>query len=169
MDEVIGGERKLRNDQVKQDEMGRAWSTSGEKRNAYRIFMGNPEGYRPLGWPRRRWEDNIKVDLKEIGWYGMDWTDLAQDRDQWRALVNTVMNSNVWKFLSSCASGGFSRRAQLYEFVSIQCYEITSSKNYQCFYWTYNPEVGIWVSKYVGSTIKLKYINKYIIPYIVFL
>jgi hypothetical protein len=60
----------------------------GEKRNAYRILVGKPEGKRPLGRPRRRWEDNIRMDLREIGWGGMDWIDLAQDRDQWRALVN---------------------------------------------------------------------------------
>jgi hypothetical protein len=54
-----------------------------------------PEGKRPLGRPRRRWEDDIKMDLREIGWGGMDWIDLAQDRDQWRALVNTVMNLGV--------------------------------------------------------------------------
>jgi hypothetical protein len=64
----------------------------GAKRNAYRIFMGKPEGKRPLGRPRRRWVDNIKMDLREIRWGGMDWIDLAQDRDQWRALVSTVMN-----------------------------------------------------------------------------
>jgi hypothetical protein len=67
----------------------------GEKRNAYRIFVGNPEGKRSLGRPRRRWVDNIKMDLREIGWDGMDWVDLAQDRDQWRALVNTVLNLRV--------------------------------------------------------------------------
>jgi hypothetical protein len=64
----------------------------GEKGNEYRIFVGKPEGKRPLERPRRRWVDNIKTDLREIGWEGMDWTDLAYDRDQWRALVNTVMN-----------------------------------------------------------------------------
>jgi hypothetical protein len=64
----------------------------GEKRNTYRILMGKPEGKRPLGRPRRRWVDNIKMDLGEIEWDGMDWIDLAQDRDQWRALVNTAMN-----------------------------------------------------------------------------
>jgi hypothetical protein len=64
----------------------------GEKRNAYRILVGNLEGKRPLGRPRRRWVDNIKMDLGEIGWDGWDWIELAQDRDQWRALVNTVMN-----------------------------------------------------------------------------
>jgi hypothetical protein len=64
----------------------------GEKRNAYRILVGNLEGKRPLGRPRHRWVDNIKMELREIGWVGMDWIDLAQDRDQWRALVNLVMN-----------------------------------------------------------------------------
>jgi hypothetical protein len=63
-----------------------------EKRTAYRILMGKPEGKRPLERPKRRWVDNIKMDFREIGWDGMDWIDLAQDRDQWRALVNTVMN-----------------------------------------------------------------------------
>jgi hypothetical protein len=67
----------------------------GEKRNAYRILVGKPEGKRPLGRPRRRWEDNIGIDFGEIGWGGMNWIDLAQDRDQWRALVNTVMNLRV--------------------------------------------------------------------------
>jgi hypothetical protein len=67
----------------------------GEKRNAYRIMVGNPAGKGPLGRPRRRWVDNIKIDLREMGWNGMDWIDLAQDRDQWRALVNAVMNLRV--------------------------------------------------------------------------
>jgi hypothetical protein len=67
----------------------------GEKRNAYRILVGKPEGKRPRGRPRRRWVDNTKIDLREMGWDGMDWTDLAQDRDQRRALVNTVMNLQV--------------------------------------------------------------------------
>jgi hypothetical protein len=57
--------------------------------------VGKPEGKRPLGRPRHRWADNIKIDLREIVWDGMDWIDLAQDRDQWRALVNTVMNLRV--------------------------------------------------------------------------
>jgi hypothetical protein len=64
----------------------------GEKRNAYRILVGKPQGKRPLGRPRRKWVDNIKMDLRDIGWVSMDWIDLAQDRDQWRARVNTVMN-----------------------------------------------------------------------------
>jgi hypothetical protein len=67
----------------------------GAKRNACRILVGKPEKKRPLGRPRLRWEDNIIMDLREIGWGDMDWIDLAQDRDQWRALVNTVMNLRV--------------------------------------------------------------------------
>jgi hypothetical protein len=67
----------------------------GEKRNAYRILVGKPGGKRPLGRPRRRWVDNIKIDLREIGWDGMGHINLAQDRDLWRALVNTVMNLRV--------------------------------------------------------------------------
>jgi hypothetical protein len=65
------------------------------KRNAYRILVGKPEGKRSLGRPRRRWVDNFKIDVKKIGWAGMDCFDLAQDRDQSRALVNTVMNLRV--------------------------------------------------------------------------
>jgi hypothetical protein len=64
------------------------------KRNAYKILVGKP-GKRPLGRPRRRWVDKVQMDLREIGWDGMDWIDLAQDRDQWRAFVNTVMNLRV--------------------------------------------------------------------------
>jgi hypothetical protein len=67
----------------------------GEKRNAYRILVGMPEGKRPLGRQRRRWVDNIKLDLREIVWDGMDWIGLAQDRDRWRAPVSTVMNIRV--------------------------------------------------------------------------
>jgi hypothetical protein len=67
----------------------------GERRNAYRILVGKPEGKRPLGRPRRRWVDNIKMDLVEVGWDGGDWIGLAQDRDRWRAYVNAVMNQRV--------------------------------------------------------------------------
>jgi hypothetical protein len=63
----------------------------GEKRGAYRILVGRPEGRRSLGRPRHRWKDNIKMHLQEVGW-GMDWIELAQDRDRWRAVVNAVMN-----------------------------------------------------------------------------
>jgi hypothetical protein len=93
-DEVTGDWRKLHN-----EELHNLYSSPNinrmikSTRNAYRIFVGKPEGKRPLG--RRRWQGNIKVDLRGIGWGGMDWIDLAQDRDQWRALVNTVMNLRV--------------------------------------------------------------------------
>jgi hypothetical protein len=63
--------------------------------NVYRVLMGKPEGKRPLGRPRRRWEEGIRMDLRETGWGSVDWIHLAQDRDQWRALVNTVMNLRV--------------------------------------------------------------------------
>jgi hypothetical protein len=105
-DEVIGGWRKLHTELhnlycspsiiriIKSRRMKWAGHVArmGEKRNAYRILVGKVEGKRPLGRPRRRWEDNIKMDLRKIGWGGMDWIDLAQDRDQCRALVNMVMN-----------------------------------------------------------------------------
>jgi hypothetical protein len=65
-----------------------------EKRGAYRILAGRPEERLPLERPRRRWKDNIKIDLQEVGW-GMDWIELAQDGDRWRALVNAVMNLRV--------------------------------------------------------------------------
>jgi hypothetical protein len=64
----------------------------GEKRNAYSSLVGKPEGKRPLERPRRGWEDNIKMVLRAIGWGGIGWIDLAEDRDQWKALVNTVTN-----------------------------------------------------------------------------
>jgi hypothetical protein len=67
----------------------------GEKKNANRILVGNPEGKRPLGRPRRWWVDNFKMDLREIERDGGDWFDLAQDGNQWRALVNAVMNLRV--------------------------------------------------------------------------
>ena len=67
----------------------------GERRGVYRVLVWKPEGKRPLGRPRRRWESNIKIDLQELGCGGMDWIVLAQDRDRWRALVSTVMNLRV--------------------------------------------------------------------------
>ena len=67
----------------------------GERRGVYRALVGKPEGKRPLRRPRSRWEDNIKVNLKEVGCGGMDWIELAQERDSWRALVNAVMNLRV--------------------------------------------------------------------------
>jgi hypothetical protein len=91
----------------------------GAKRNADRILVGKPEGNRPLGGPRRKWVDDIKMDLREIEWDGIDWINVAQDRDHWRVLVRMVMNlhvpENAGKFWSSCTIGGFSRRARLHE------------------------------------------------------
>jgi hypothetical protein len=109
-DEVTGGWRKLRNEElhklcsspskirkIKSRKMrwtGRVASTRGTL-NAYRILVGKPEVRRPLGRTRPRWVDNIKVDLREIGWGGVDWIHLAQVRGQWLVLVNTVMNLGV--------------------------------------------------------------------------
>ena len=67
----------------------------GERRGVCRVLVGRSEGKRPLGRPRRRWEENIKLDLQELGYGGMDWIELAQDRDGWRVLVNAVMNLRV--------------------------------------------------------------------------
>ena len=67
----------------------------GQPRNAYRVLVGKPRGKRPLGRPRRRWEDNIKMDLREVGCDPGDWIALAEDRDQWRAYVRAVMNLRV--------------------------------------------------------------------------
>jgi hypothetical protein len=69
-----------------------ACNTIGEKRNAYRILVGKLEGNKPLGRQRSGWVDNIKMDLREIGWDGINWMHLAQDREQWRALASTAMN-----------------------------------------------------------------------------
>jgi hypothetical protein len=85
--------------------MGGACSTYGERRGVYRVLVGKPEGKKPLGRPRHRWEDDIKLDLQEVGCGGLDWFDLAEDRVSWRALVNAVMNlkfpKNSGNFLTS--------------------------------------------------------------------
>ena len=75
--------------------MGVACSAYGEMRGIYRVLMGKLEGKRPLGRPRRRWEDNIKMDIKEVGFRFMDWIELCHDRDSCRALVNAVMNLQI--------------------------------------------------------------------------
>jgi len=75
--------------------MDGACSTYWKRRSVYRVLLGNPEGKSPLGKPRRRWKNNINMDLHEMGCGGMDWIELAQDRDRWRALVNAVMNLRV--------------------------------------------------------------------------
>jgi hypothetical protein len=73
----------------------------GEKRNLFRTWVGNPEEKKPLGRPRRRWVDNIKIYLREVGWDGVDWLDMAQYRDQWRTLVNTPSGSiRCWENLA---------------------------------------------------------------------
>jgi hypothetical protein len=98
--------------------MGGPCSTNGEKRNAYKLLLGKPEGKRPLGRPRRRWVDNIRIDLGEVEWGDVDWIDLAQDRNRWRALVNSVLNfrvpRNSWKLSSGLTSSGLSSNAQLH-------------------------------------------------------
>jgi hypothetical protein len=67
----------------------------GKRRGVYRVLVGKPEGKRPLGRHRRRWDSHIKMDLQEVGWGGMDWINLAQERDRWRTLANVVMNLRV--------------------------------------------------------------------------
>ena len=110
MDEVTGEWRKLHNEElndlycspnvvrvVKLRRMRWAGHVAcmGERRGVYRVLVGKPEGKRPLGRPRCRWEDNIKMDLQELEFGGMDWIELAQDRDRWRAFVYAVRNLRV--------------------------------------------------------------------------
>jgi hypothetical protein len=109
-DEVMGEWRKLHSEELRDlysspsmiriIKMKRMRCTGhvarmGEKRNAYRLLVGKPEGKRPLGRPRRRWVDNIRLDLGEMGWGDVDWIGLARDRNRWRALVNSVFNLRV--------------------------------------------------------------------------
>jgi hypothetical protein len=105
-DEVTGEWRKLHNEELRDFYSSPSiiriiktrirWSPHvariGEKRNAYRLLVEKPEGKRPLGRPRRRWVDNIRMDLGEMGWGDVDWIGLAQDRNRWRAVVNSVLN-----------------------------------------------------------------------------
>ena len=90
----------------------------GEGRGVYRVLVGKPEGKRPLGRPRCRWEDNIKIDLQEVGGDCEDWMELAQDRDRWRALVSMVMNLRIPKMrgisLLAAEPVSFSRRTLLH-------------------------------------------------------
>jgi hypothetical protein len=109
-DEVTGDWRKLHNEElrdllsspsiiriIKSTKMIWAGQVArmGEKKNAYRLLVGNPEGKRQLGRPRCRWVDNIRTDLGEVGWGDVDWIGLAQDRNRWRAVVNSVLNLRV--------------------------------------------------------------------------
>jgi hypothetical protein len=82
-------------DKIEKNEMGGACTAYGEGRGVYRVLVSKPEGKRPLGKPRCRWENNIKMDLREVGCGGMNWIELAPDRGRWRALVNAVMNLRV--------------------------------------------------------------------------
>jgi hypothetical protein len=107
-DEVTGEWRKLHNEElldlhsspsIIRIMKARRWAghlaRMGERRNAYSLLVGKPEGRRPLRRPRRRWVDNIRMELGEVGWSDVDWVGLAQDRDRWRALVNSVLNLQV--------------------------------------------------------------------------
>jgi hypothetical protein len=109
-DEVTGEWRKLHNEELRDlysspsitkiiKSRRMKWTghvaRMGEKRNAYRLLVGKPEGKRPLGRPRRRWVDNIKMDFEEVGWGDVDWIGLAKDRNRWRALANSVLNVRV--------------------------------------------------------------------------
>jgi hypothetical protein len=134
-DEVMGERRKLHNEELRdlyslpdiiRMMKSRSMRWAGhlaqmrEKRNAYRLLVGNPKGKRPLGSPRCMSVDNIKMDLGEMEWGGVDWNGLAQVWEQWRALVKVLMNlrvlvgNNPGKFLSGCTNGGFSSTAQLH-------------------------------------------------------
>ena len=128
-DEVTGEWRRLHNEELnglyfspnivrvtKSRRMGWAGHVAlmVEERGAYRVLVGKPEGKRQLGRPRRRWVDNIRMDLQEVGCGYLDWIGLAEDRDGWRKLVNAVMNFrvslNAGNFLTSCKPASFSRR-----------------------------------------------------------
>jgi hypothetical protein len=119
-EEVTGGWRKLHNEELRDlysspsiirmiKARRKKWAEHitrmGEKRYAYRLLVGKAEGKRPLGRPRRRWVDNIKMDLLERGWGGVDWIGLSQDRDKWRALVNAVMNLRIPRIAGKLSSG----------------------------------------------------------------
>jgi hypothetical protein len=80
---------------IEHNEMGEHVTCMAERTGVFRVLVGKPEGRRPLGRPSCRWEDNMKMDLQEVGCGGMDWIDLAQDRDRWWAVVNAVMNHRI--------------------------------------------------------------------------
>jgi hypothetical protein len=82
-------------DKTEKNEVGGARSAEGEEKGVYRVLVGNPEGKRPLGRPRRRWDSDIRIDLQEVGCGGMDWIGLAEDKGRWWAIVNAVMNFRI--------------------------------------------------------------------------
>jgi hypothetical protein len=98
--------------------MGGSCSTNGEKRNTYKLLVGNPKGKRQLGRSRRRWVDNVRKDLGEVGWGDVDWIGLAKNRNRWRAIVNSVLilrvPRNAGKLSSGLTSSGLSGSAQLH-------------------------------------------------------
>ena len=109
-DKITGNWRKLHNEELndlyslpiivrvikpRRTKLAGHLARMGERRGVYSVLVGKPEGKRPLGRHRRKWEDNIKIDLQEVGCVCMDWSELAQDRDRWRTLVNAVMNFRV--------------------------------------------------------------------------
>jgi hypothetical protein len=112
---VAGGWKKLHNEElpdlyssssiIRIIKSGMRWAghvaRMGEKSNVYRLLVGKPDGKRPLEIPRRRWVDNIRMDLGEVGWGNVDWIGLAQDRNRWRVLVNSVMNFGFHKMLGN--------------------------------------------------------------------
>jgi hypothetical protein len=105
-------------DNIEKNELGGYVARMGYRRGVYRVLVGKPERKSPLARPRSRWEDNIKMDLQEVGGWGVDWIKLAQERDRWRALVTAVMNlrvpQNAENFLPSLKTDSFSKRTVLY-------------------------------------------------------
>ena len=113
-------------DQIEKNEVGGACSTYGEKRGVYGVLVGKPEGKRPLGRPRHRWKNNIETVLSEVWWVGIDWIDLAQDRDRLRYLVNAAMKLRVPKrvggyLLTSEGTVSFPKRALLHVVGEVVC------------------------------------------------
>jgi len=140
--------------------MGWACGVYGWRLGVYRVLVGKPEGKRPLGRPRRRWVDNIRMDLKEVGCGNVDWIGLAQDRDRWRTLVSAVMKLRVpWNagnFLTSCKPVSCSgRTASWSEWVSewvSECVSVWVSE------WVISTLLYVWKAK--GSSLSRKKICK---------
>ena len=131
----------------------------GEGRGVHRVLVGRPEGKRPLGRPRRRWEDNIEINLQEVGGVWGDWMELAQDRDRWRALVSTVMNLRVPKMRGiswlSAELVSFSRRT----LIQLAAYRQATRNSYR--EWQYHMlhvynyvllKMSTWCSKHVEES-----------------